>query len=175
MQATAIKHDVAQLMSPNAPLAASASDSGNSSSGASTTITANDFLTLLVAEMKNQDPTSTQDPNAYIDQLVQVNSLQQLIQINQDLGTSAPPGGNGASGNASSVSAAGAAGASARTANTAAAVRAAEQQLKAEAPIDAASRLETALAPKDTSETPSYWGGDNQSSGLKTAGFQPLK
>ena len=51
----------------------------------STTITANDFLQLLVAEMKNQDPTADQDPNAYIDQLVQVNSLQQLIAINQDL------------------------------------------------------------------------------------------
>ena len=54
----------------------------NSSSG---TITANDFLALLVTEMKNQDPTATTDPNAYIDQLVQVNSLQQLIQVNQTL------------------------------------------------------------------------------------------
>ena len=52
----------------------------------SPTITSNDFLKLLVAEMKNQDPTATTDPNAYIDQLVQVNSLQQLIQINADLG-----------------------------------------------------------------------------------------
>jgi flagellar basal-body rod modification protein FlgD len=60
----------------------------SSSSGEDTTITANDFLTLLVAEMKNQDPTANTDPNAYIDQLVQVNSLQQLIQINQDLGGS---------------------------------------------------------------------------------------
>src|ERR1700761_9457800 len=59
----------------------STSDSGSDS----TTITANDFLQLLVAEMKNQDPTADQDPNAYIDQLVQVNSLQQLIAINQDL------------------------------------------------------------------------------------------
>jgi flagellar basal-body rod modification protein FlgD len=49
------------------------------------TITSSDFLTLLVTELKNQDPTSDQDPNAYIDQLVQVNSLQQLISINQDL------------------------------------------------------------------------------------------
>jgi flagellar basal-body rod modification protein FlgD len=64
------------------------SGSGNSSpsSGSNTNITANDFLTLLVAEMKNQDPTATTDPNAYIDQLVQVNSLEQLIQINQGIG-----------------------------------------------------------------------------------------
>ena len=47
------------------------------------TISANDFLTLLVAEMKNQDPTQPTDPNAYISQMVSVNSLQQLIGINQ--------------------------------------------------------------------------------------------
>lgn len=50
----------------------------------SATITANDFLTLLVTELKNQDPTANTDPNAYVNQLVQVNSLQQLIQINQN-------------------------------------------------------------------------------------------
>jgi flagellar basal-body rod modification protein FlgD len=57
------------------------------SSGSSSTITANDFLTLLVTELKNQDPTQPTDPNAYIQQLVGVNSLQQLIQINQGLTT----------------------------------------------------------------------------------------
>jgi flagellar basal-body rod modification protein FlgD len=50
---------------------ATASESSNDGS---TTITANDFLQLLVAEMQNQDPTADQDPNEYIDQLVQVNT-----------------------------------------------------------------------------------------------------
>ena len=66
----------------------SARPADNSSSGAassSSTISANDFLTLLVTEMKNQDPTSATDPNQYINQLVSVNSLEQLIQINQTL------------------------------------------------------------------------------------------
>lgn len=57
-----------------------------SSSGAASDpsdITSSDFLTLLVSELQNQDPTQPADPNAYITQLVQVNSLQQLIQINQ--------------------------------------------------------------------------------------------
>jgi flagellar basal-body rod modification protein FlgD len=40
---------------------------------------------LLVAEMKNQDPTQPTDPNAYISQMVDVNSLQQLIGINQGI------------------------------------------------------------------------------------------
>jgi flagellar basal-body rod modification protein FlgD len=62
-----------------------AGTSGSSDSGDSATISANDFLTLLVTEMQNQDPTADTDPNEYIDQLVQVNSLEQLISINQTL------------------------------------------------------------------------------------------
>jgi flagellar basal-body rod modification protein FlgD len=62
------------------------SSSGSSASNSSD-ITSNDFLTLLVSELKNQDPTQPTDPNQYITQLAQVNSLQQLISINQGIGT----------------------------------------------------------------------------------------
>jgi flagellar basal-body rod modification protein FlgD len=89
-----------------------AQTAGTSSTGSpgssSATISANDFLTLLVTEMQNQDPTATTDPNEYINQLVQVNSLEQLIDINQNLstvlGTSAAPSGGstGPSGTAQS-------------------------------------------------------------------------
>lgn len=73
-------------------MAASNSTSGSSASSSDAgTISANDFLTLLVTEMKNQDPTATTDPNEYINQLVNVNSLQQLIQINQTLSTDLKP------------------------------------------------------------------------------------
>lgn len=74
-----------------APMAAAQNSSTGSASGGAGTITANDFLTLLVTEMKNQDPTATTDPNEYINQLVNVNSLQQLISINQVLTTSLTP------------------------------------------------------------------------------------
>lgn len=57
----------------------------DTSSGDSSTISANDFLTLLVTEMRNQDPTANTDPNQYINQLVNVNSLEQLIDINKTL------------------------------------------------------------------------------------------
>lgn len=73
----------------------SGSDSSTSASTANTTVTANDFLELLVSEMKNQDPTADTDPNQYINQLVQVNSLEQLVQINQDLTPSASTSGTG--------------------------------------------------------------------------------
>jgi len=76
------------------PLTSSSSGSSSDSSSSEATITANDFLELLVTEMKNQDPTADTDPNEYINQLVQVNSLEQLIQINQDLGGSSAAGGS---------------------------------------------------------------------------------
>ena len=79
----------AAKMAASSPAAASTnSASSSSSSDASTNsamVTANDFMTLLVTEMKNQDPTAQTDPTKYIDQLVQVNSLQQLILINETL------------------------------------------------------------------------------------------
>jgi flagellar basal-body rod modification protein FlgD len=61
--------------------------SGSSSTASTGNITSDDFLTLLVSELKNQDPTQPTDPNAYITQLAQVNSLQQLIQINTGIDT----------------------------------------------------------------------------------------
>lgn len=51
----------------------------------------NDFMTLLVAQLKNQDPTSPMDPTQFVTQLVQFNSLEQLININQDLTPTTSP------------------------------------------------------------------------------------
>jgi flagellar basal-body rod modification protein FlgD len=89
-----------------AAMSTNPSGQDSSSGSGSASVTANDFLTLLVTEMKNQDPTANTDPNEYINQLVQVNSLQQLISINDTLtstlGTSTSPdaathsGSNGA-------------------------------------------------------------------------------
>jgi flagellar basal-body rod modification protein FlgD len=76
------------LAKPRATAATGATSSTTSTASTSgETISANDFLTLLVAEMKNQDPTQPTDPNQYITQMVDVNSLQQLIGINQGVST----------------------------------------------------------------------------------------
>lgn len=72
------------------PAAATASSASSGDGGAN--ISSNDFLTLLVTEMQNQDPTANTDPNEYINQLVQVNSLEQLISINQALSTDSSSG-----------------------------------------------------------------------------------
>jgi flagellar basal-body rod modification protein FlgD len=57
------------------------------------------FLQLLVAQLQNQDPTQPQDGTQFVAQLAQFSSLEQEIQMRQDLDTLAgattatkPPG-----------------------------------------------------------------------------------
>ena len=60
----------------NAPLASGARNSGDES---------NMFMTLLVAQLKNQDPLQPQDGTQFVAQLAQFNSLDQLVNIRQSL------------------------------------------------------------------------------------------
>ncbi len=80
---------ISSSISPNASaLAIQSSNTGGSSSKTTTdgtAITSNDFLTLLVTQLKNQDPTQPTDPSTFMQQLVGVNSLQQLIDVNTQL------------------------------------------------------------------------------------------
>ena len=85
----------ARTTTPAAGTTSTTASSAAAAAADTSGITSNDFLTLLVTEMKNQDPTQPTDPNAYIQQLVGVNSLQQLISINQDLTTTATTGATG--------------------------------------------------------------------------------
>lgn len=85
--AARVAESLATPMSTVRARAATATAPGSSTGADGSQITSSDFLTLLVTEMKNQDPTQPTDPNAYIQQLVGVNSLQQLIAINKDLGS----------------------------------------------------------------------------------------
>lgn len=55
-------------------------------------LSTNDFMTLLVVQIKAQDPLNPMDPNQMMQQLVEFNSLEQLIQIRQAL---QPPPANG--------------------------------------------------------------------------------
>ena len=45
----------------------------------------NSFLTLLMAEMKNQDPTQPMDPTQMVSQLATVSSVGQAVQTNATL------------------------------------------------------------------------------------------
>jgi flagellar basal-body rod modification protein FlgD len=103
-----------------AAAAANGASSASSAASDSATISANDFLTLLVTELKNQDPTANTDPNEYINQLVNVNSLEELISINQTLTTALGSSTTAASSRAASAQATGA-GAPAQSASPSAA------------------------------------------------------
>lgn len=61
----------------------SAPTSTSSSSASAGGIDPNDFMTLLVAEIQNQDPTNPLDPTTFMSQLVDLNQLEQVSQINQ--------------------------------------------------------------------------------------------
>src|SRR5262245_16034260 len=43
------------------------------------------FMTLLVTQMRNQDPLSPTDNQAFLAQLAQFSSLEQMQQLNQNL------------------------------------------------------------------------------------------
>jgi flagellar basal-body rod modification protein FlgD len=45
----------------------------------------NTFMSLLVAQLKNQDPFQPQEGAAFVAQLAQFNSLEQLVSINDRL------------------------------------------------------------------------------------------
>jgi len=46
-------------------------------------VSQNTFLTLLLTQLKNQDPLSPQDPSQFVAQLAQFSSLEQMTQLNQ--------------------------------------------------------------------------------------------
>src|SRR5271167_481046 len=80
------------MSSPVSPLT-----SPNTTSPTSTSTTAaidstsslgneNTFLQLLVAQIKNQDPTQPVDSSTFLTQLAEFSQLEQLIGIRQDVG-----------------------------------------------------------------------------------------
>jgi len=72
------------------PLDTTTNGSGSTSNAGSAaapsnTLDANSFITLLTTELQTQDPLNPLDPTQFVDQLTNLNSLQQLIQIRTDL------------------------------------------------------------------------------------------
>ena len=61
------------------------SSSSTSSSTATNSLSYNDFLTLLLAEMKNQDPTSPMDATQEVSQLATISEVGQAVQTNTTL------------------------------------------------------------------------------------------
>ena len=74
---------IGSVIGSGADASANSSASNASSSGA----LANEstFLQLLVAQIKNQDPTQPMDSTAFLSQLAQFSQLEQLVGIRQDI------------------------------------------------------------------------------------------
>lgn len=72
-------------MNINALTAAGNSALSNSNSAPSQTSERDLFMTLLVAQLKNQDPLAPQEGAEFVAQLAQFNSLDQLIGIRQSI------------------------------------------------------------------------------------------
>ena len=125
-------HHTAQTMQAASPaksaaaaVAATVASSTSGTAGTSSTTTSNNqldgnsFITLLTAQLQAQDPFNPVDPTTFMNELVQFNSLQQLIDINTQLSALTSPGASGNSG--SGTSSAGAVAANAATKTMAAA------------------------------------------------------
>lgn len=66
--------------------ATTASSAASGTTGGSTpTVDYNQFLQLLVAQMKNQDPLSPQDPTAFMSQLASFSNVEQAVKTNSKL------------------------------------------------------------------------------------------
>ncbi|ABD86680.1 flagellar hook assembly protein FlgD [Rhodopseudomonas palustris] len=65
--------------------AAQSTANSSSTSSTSASIGYNDFLQLLIAQMRNQDPTSPTDMSQYMSQFAQLSSVEQAIQTNLKL------------------------------------------------------------------------------------------
>ena len=76
-------------MIPQVAHTSSSSGSGGSSSSAGTTgnptVSQNMFLQLLIAQLKNQDPTSPSDSTQFVTQLAQFQTMEQSQNQGQDI------------------------------------------------------------------------------------------
>ena len=72
---------------PTSSASQSAGSSAKASASGGTDALANEstFLQLLVAQIKNQDPTQPMDSTAFLSQLAQFSQLKQLVGIRQDI------------------------------------------------------------------------------------------
>jgi flagellar basal-body rod modification protein FlgD len=91
---------------PHANTTATSGQTSQGTSAATGGVSANEgtFLTLLVSQLKNQDPLNPTDSTQFVSELAQFSSLEQLININQNVGTmTTTVSGAGSASNASNA------------------------------------------------------------------------
>ena len=61
------------------------SSNSSSSTTSSSSVDYNTFLQLMIAQMKNQDPTNPMDTSEYMSQFAQLSTVEQAMQTNSKL------------------------------------------------------------------------------------------
>src|ERR1700674_6043840 len=65
----------------------STGSAGSTTGASSTSLGGTDFLTLMLAQLKNQDPTSPVDSNTFLTQLGQLSEVQGITSLNTSFST----------------------------------------------------------------------------------------
>lgn len=73
------------LLNPSS--AAAANSTSNSSSNGLGGLTMNDFLTLMTAQLQNQDPLNPTDSNQFLSQLSELSTVEGISQLNTTMST----------------------------------------------------------------------------------------
>lgn len=71
----------------NAGASSSPSNAAKQTSGTDALANSQTFMTLLVAQLKNQDPTQPADGMQFVTQLAQFSNLEQSVAMRQDIGS----------------------------------------------------------------------------------------
>ena len=71
----------------NGASTANGSSTANGGSASSVTLGGTDFLTLMLAQLQNQDPTSPVDSNEFLSQLASLSEVQGINQLNTSFST----------------------------------------------------------------------------------------
>ncbi len=74
-----------QVTPMSATSAGTPTPTATSTSSATPNINYNEFLQLLITEMKNQDPTSPMDPTQSVSQIATFSQVEQQVQTNATL------------------------------------------------------------------------------------------
>ena len=72
----------AQAAAASPGAAAAATTAAATAASNATTLGGTDFMTLMLAQLKNQDPTSPVDSNTFLTQLSQLSEVQGITQLN---------------------------------------------------------------------------------------------
>jgi flagellar basal-body rod modification protein FlgD len=80
----------ATMVNPTLGASGAASNSSSNSSNSASSVgglTMNDFLTLMTAQLKNQDPLNPTDSNQFLQQLSELSTVEGISQLNTSVST----------------------------------------------------------------------------------------